>query len=143
MNFFQAIKSGFKNYFNLSGRASRSEFWYWMLFTVMALVVWCVIGFVYLVILLSPLSPHQSNLPAAIYIIGYYSLILGMIGIILPYLAITVRRLHDINCRGWWVLFNFTVIGAIFTIVLSLFRGTTGDNRFGPDPLQKQSPILH
>jgi uncharacterized membrane protein YhaH (DUF805 family) len=46
-----------------------------------------------------------------------------------------IRRLHDIDRTGWWVLLALTLIGAILLIVWACFKGTDGPNRFGPDPL--------
>jgi uncharacterized membrane protein YhaH (DUF805 family) len=53
----------------------------------------------------------------------------------LPGLAISIRRLHDIDRSGWWVLITFTVIGIILLLIWACTRGTTGPNRYGPDPL--------
>jgi hypothetical protein len=53
----------------------------------------------------------------------------------LPSLAIGIRRLHDIDRTGWWVLIAFTIIGALLLILWACTRGTTGPNRFGGDPL--------
>jgi uncharacterized membrane protein YhaH (DUF805 family) len=53
----------------------------------------------------------------------------------LPSLAVLFRRLHDIDRTGWWWLILFTVIGVILIIIWACMRGTTGANRFGPDPL--------
>jgi uncharacterized membrane protein YhaH (DUF805 family) len=53
----------------------------------------------------------------------------------LPGLAVWVRRLHDIDRTGWWLLIVFTVIGIILLVAWACTRGTPGPNRFGPDPL--------
>ena len=53
----------------------------------------------------------------------------------LPSLSAQVRRLHDRNKSGWWYLLCFTIIGAIPLLVWLCQKGTTGENRFGPDPL--------
>ena len=58
------------------------------------------------------------------------------LGTLLPGLAVSVRRLHDIDRVGWWVLLALIpVIGAIVLIYWACLRGTVGANRFGPDPL--------
>jgi uncharacterized membrane protein YhaH (DUF805 family) len=46
-----------------------------------------------------------------------------------------VRRLHDIDRSGWWILIRFTAIGIIILFIWACFKGTDGDNRFGKDPL--------
>jgi uncharacterized membrane protein YhaH (DUF805 family) len=65
-------------------------------------------------------------------ILGY----IYTLGFILPYLAVTVRRLHDLDKSGWWWLIGFIpLVGAIILLVWFCQRGTVGPNRFGPDPL--------
>jgi uncharacterized membrane protein YhaH (DUF805 family) len=55
--------------------------------------------------------------------------------LLLPGIAVAVRRLHDMNHTGWWFLIVFTLIGALILLVWFCFKGTDGPNRFGPDPL--------
>jgi uncharacterized membrane protein YhaH (DUF805 family) len=55
--------------------------------------------------------------------------------LLLPAIAISVRRLHDIDRTGWWVLIGATIIGHILLLVWFCTKGTPGRNRFGPDPL--------
>ena len=118
MNFGQAIASGFKKYVDFTGRAARSEFWFWTLFAVLASIAGGAIDFVVFPDVLA--SPVQS--------------IVGLV-LLLPGIAVSVRRLHDLDRTGWWFLLTFTVIGLIVLIVWYCMRGTPGPNRFGPDPL--------
>ena len=114
MNFGEAIKSGFNNYVTFSGRAARSEFWYWILFSALANLVGGIID---------------------------GALGTGLIGVVislallLPGVAVSVRRLHDLDRTGWWLLIAFTGIGIILLIVWNCMKGTTGSNSFGADPL--------
>ena len=63
-------------------------------------------------------------------LLGLYQL-----AVALPSIAVGVRRLHDINCRGYWILLNlFPGIGQIAYIILCALSGTQGPNRFGPEP---------
>jgi len=118
MNFTQAITSGFQNYVNFSGRAVRSEYWFWTLFTILVSIV---AGLIDLALFRSlDFSPLQS-------LVG--------LGLLLPSLAVSIRRLHDLDRTGWWFLLVFTIIGAIVLLVWNCMRGTIGPNRFGPDPL--------
>jgi len=119
MNFVQAIKSGFSNYVTFSGRACRSEYWFWVLFTV--------IGGLVTVILDSAIFGYQAGVTP---LNGIFDLVT-----FLPGLAVAARRLHDTDRTAWWLLLALTVIGAILLIVWFCFRGTPGANRFGPDPL--------
>jgi uncharacterized membrane protein YhaH (DUF805 family) len=121
MNFFEAISSGFRNYVNFSGRAIRSEYWYWTLFTTVVSLVFGVIDEV--------LNPGDK--------MGVFSIVTMLIelAVFLPGLAVSVRRLHDIDRTGWWLLLAFTVIGFFVLIYWACQRGTSGPNRFGPDPM--------
>ncbi len=115
MGFVDAIKSGFNNYVNFSGRASRSEYWYWILFYILVGIV-------------------ASVIDAALGI-GFLGALVSL-GLFLPSLAVAVRRLHDLDKSGWWFLLIFIpLVGAIILIVWFCTKGTTGPNRFGPDPL--------
>ena len=115
MNFGQAISAGFSNYVKFSGRAIRSEYWYWVLFTVLGSIAAGIIDAV----------------------LGM-SIIDGLFGLatILPSIAVAVRRLHDLDRSGWWILIGLIpIIGWIILIIWYCSRGTVGPNRFGPDPL--------
>jgi uncharacterized membrane protein YhaH (DUF805 family) len=119
MNFVEAIKSGFSHYVTFSGRACRSEYWFWVLFAAIGGVV-------------------TATLDAAIF--GYHagvSPLNGIFGLILflPGLAVAARRLHDTDRTAWWLLLTLTGIGAILLIVWFCFKGTSGSNQYGPDPL--------
>jgi uncharacterized membrane protein YhaH (DUF805 family) len=118
MNFGQAIASGFANYVNFSGRAIRSEYWYWVLFTV--------IGAIVTLILDDAVFGYESVAPLN----SVFNVVT-----FLPSLAVLVRRLHDIDRTGWWVLIALTIIGLFVLIYWACQRGTPGPNRFGPDPL--------
>jgi uncharacterized membrane protein YhaH (DUF805 family) len=120
MDFWQAIKSGFSNYVTFSGRAIRSEYWYWLLFT----------GLAGLGTEILDSAIFATNIPAASPLNGVFNLIT-----FLPSLAIAVRRLHDIDRTGWWVLIAFTIIGIFVLIYWACVKGTDGPNRYGPDKL--------
>jgi uncharacterized membrane protein YhaH (DUF805 family) len=66
--------------------------------------------------------------------IGLLSGIYGLV-VIIPSLAVTVRRLHDIDRSGWWIFINLIpLIGAIVLLVFAVSEGTPGNNRYGPNP---------
>jgi len=114
MNFQQAIVSGFQNYVNFNGRAARSEFWYWVLFVFLVNVA--------------------ANLVDAVIGLGIIGA-LASLALFLPGIAVSVRRLHDLDRTGWWLLIALTGIGIILLIVWDCMKGTTGSNQYGPDPL--------
>ncbi|HUG37251.1 MAG TPA: DUF805 domain-containing protein [Candidatus Limnocylindrales bacterium] len=115
MTFTQAIEAGFKNYTNFSGRAVRSEYWFWFLFEVLVqLGLWIV------------------DSVTGIGVLG----ILFTLGTLLPGIAVTVRRLHDIDKSGWFLLVGLIpIVGAIIMLVWMCQEGTPGPNRFGPVPV--------
>jgi uncharacterized membrane protein YhaH (DUF805 family) len=124
MNFAQAIKSGFRNYVNFSGRAARSEYWYWILFSMLM-----AIGSFLIDLALFPqlnVSPINTIVELAL---------------LLPGLAVSVRRLHDLDFTGWWFLLILTGVGSFVLLSWFCLRGRRdratdgGPNRFGPDPL--------
>ena len=119
MGFTEAITSGFRNYVNFSGRAVRSEFWYWVLFAILASIV---AGLIDLALFgVEGSSPINSLVGLALF---------------LPGLAVSVRRLHDLDRSGWWILLGLIpLVGVIILIVWYCKRGTIGANRFGADPL--------
>jgi uncharacterized membrane protein YhaH (DUF805 family) len=121
MGFTDAISSGFRNYVNFSNRAPRSAFWYWVLFGIIALIVAGVIDGVLFI------KPDSTVYPL-------FSLV--YLALILPWLAVSVRRLHDIDRSGWWVLLGLIpIVGPIILLVWYCQKGTPGANRFGSDPL--------
>jgi uncharacterized membrane protein YhaH (DUF805 family) len=119
MTFGQAISSGFQNYVNFTGRAARSQFWYWVLFAVLASIVASLIDFA--LFPRSYLSPINTLVGLALF---------------LPGLAVSVRRLHDTDRTGWWLLLLFIpLIGTIILLVWFCAAGSPGPNRFGSAPL--------
>jgi uncharacterized membrane protein YhaH (DUF805 family) len=118
MNFWQAIASGFSNYVTVSGRAIRSEYWYWILFTLIGAIATGIIDAI--------VFPTREISP----ITAVFNLLT-----FLPSLALGVRRLHDIDPTGWWMLLLLTIFGVFVLIYWACKRGTPGSNRFGPDRL--------
>jgi uncharacterized membrane protein YhaH (DUF805 family) len=115
MTFGEAIRSGFDNYVNFSGRASRSEFWWWVLFAILASIV--------------------ANIIDAIIGAPIFSLLVSL-GLLLPGLAVSVRRLHDTNRSGWWILIGLIpIIGFIVLLIFYLEQGNPGPNEHGPPPV--------
>ncbi len=114
MGFGEAISVGFSKYVVFAGRASRSEYWFWVLFTLIASIACAVIDAVLGIRVLDPLFSLATFLPS---------------------LAVSVRRLHDIDRTGWWFLLWFVpLIGWIVLLVFACRRGDDGPNRFGPPP---------
>jgi uncharacterized membrane protein YhaH (DUF805 family) len=118
MTFVEAINSCFRNYANFSARAIRSEYWYWWLFVAIVLIAFGLID--------EMLYPGPLQM-------GFFSFVTAVVvlALILPSLAVSVRRLHDIDRTGWWVLIGATAIGTLILIYWACLPGTPGPNRFG------------
>ncbi|MEP1231016.1 MAG: DUF805 domain-containing protein [Litorimonas sp.] len=156
MDFVTAVKTCFRKYFRFGGRARRSEFWYWALFTIVAGMILGVID----VLLFDGVTEELSPVSTLFSLVTF-----------IPGLAVSWRRLHDINRSGWWVggmylaVFVFAVLVGISAVIsgdidlppsvlsvigivaligivawgiaLLVFFCTdtkSGDNRFGEDP---------
>lgn len=114
MGIKDAVSTCFSKYATFQGRAMRSEFWYFVLFAVLVSVVLLVLGS----IIGDPTIP--------MILLGVFSL-----GIILPTIAVAVRRLHDQDKSGWWYFIQLVpAVGGIWFLVLMCLGGTPGPNRF-------------
>ncbi|MEO0815860.1 MAG: DUF805 domain-containing protein [Pseudomonadota bacterium] len=134
VSFPDAVKLFFKNYTNFQGRSRRSEYWWVQLFLLLVLIVPYILMFS--VGGLASGEPNALGL-GMLAIVGIFGL-----AIILPGIALAVRRFHDLGQTGWLVL-AFAVAGlipivgliaSIGQIVWFCFPGTNGPNKFGPDP---------
>jgi uncharacterized membrane protein YhaH (DUF805 family) len=124
MDFGGAIKSGFRNYVKFSGRSSRSEYWYWFLFTFITGICLGILD-----VALFPgviAATHERFSPLN----DIFSLVT-----LIPWLALGSRRLHDINRTGWWQLIILTIIGIIPIIYWACQPSDPQENRYGAPPL--------
>ena len=125
-----AIRSVFRNYATFSGRATRSEYWWFQLFQIVLLI---------LVVLLGVLPAAASNVaagetPPSMSAAGIVLFVLGL-GLFLPNLAVFVRRLHDIDFSGWF--YFLTVIpgfGAVLGLIFALLPSNPAGARFDAAP---------
>lgn len=117
MSFMDAVTSCFNKYATFSGRAQRSEFWWFYLFSVVA--QWA------LMILGGMVSVFAGLL------LGWGAALV----LLLPSLAVSCRRMHDIGKGGGWIFILLVpIIGVIWWIVLCCQNSEQGPNRFGPEP---------
>ncbi len=120
VGFGDAIKLAFKNSFVYQGRASRSAYWWFALFTV---IVFTVVGFVVGGV---GAAPHSAG---ALLAVSFY---LTWIGLFIVRLPLSVRRLHDTDRSGFWLFIGLIpIVGSIVILVFILLEGTRGPNRFG------------
>lgn len=104
MNYFLEV---LKKYAVFSGRARRSEYWYFALFTTIISIIFLVLD--------SVLGLKFLN--------TIYSL-----AVLIPSIAVGVRRMHDVDKSGWFILIP------IYNLILACTDGTNGENAYGPDP---------
>jgi uncharacterized membrane protein YhaH (DUF805 family) len=117
MGFGEAISTCFSKYATFAGRAARPEYWYWVLFTVIASLIFGAIEF--------RVSSEGGQALDAIFSIATF----------IPSIAVSARRLHDTDRSGWWQLLLFIpVIGWILLLIWLCQRGTPDINRFGSPP---------
>jgi uncharacterized membrane protein YhaH (DUF805 family) len=127
MTLSEAVNLSWARYASFGGRARRSEYWYFTLFHSLAVFLAGVVS--YLVWLAIP----------ALAIILYSIVVFGTL---LPHVAVSVRRLHDVNQTGWWYLLGCVpLVGTIVLLIWFCTDGTRGPNRFGADP--KPLDYLH
>jgi len=121
MTFISAVKSCLgRQYFSFRGRASRSEYWFFALFNLLATLT--AVG----IDIAIGDSPRRIS-----------ALLIVFIVLLVPGFAVSVRRLHDINRSGWWLLISqVPLIGPVILIIWAIRPGNAGPNRFGPDPLR-------
>ncbi len=105
----------FKNYANFNGRASRAEFWWFVLANIIIIII---------------LEMLDSALGTVYALTGLYQL-----AILVPNLAVGARRLQDIGKSGWNLLWMFVpIVGPILLLIWFIQAGETSDNKYGPVP---------
>ena len=123
VSFKQAIRLGFQNYLNLKGRASRSEYWWWILFVSLTWIAATFIDTSFFDVDAEEFGPVHS---------------LAMLALLCPNVTVAVRRLHDCARSGWWLLIALVpILGFLLLVFWFAQPGTSGENRHGPDPLER------
>lgn len=123
MGFATAVKVVLSKYVDFTGRARRSEYWWWVLFTFIVSIVTSGLD--------AAFGTDLNDDP------GSTGLIQGLasLALFLPGLAVAIRRLHDTGRVGWWVLLAFIpLIGWIVLIVFFVMDSQAGANKYGPSP---------
>lgn len=109
-----------KRYADFSGRSRRKEYWFFYLFYVLIFI-----GIQFLEVMLNMSEPESFGLFSGLFFLGMF----------IPSIAVTVRRLHDTNRSGWWILISFVpLIGFIAMLFFLFSEGDSGSNAYGPDP---------
>lgn len=115
MGFSEAVKSVLGQYAGFSGRARRSEYWWFFLVFILAALAGALVD---AIVGTTPL---------------FY--VLAALGLIVPMLGVTFRRLHDTGKSGWWVLLGLVPFGGIVLLVFYC-ADSAADNQYGPSPKQ-------
>ena len=123
MNFTEAYKTCLiKKYATFSGRAPRSEYWYFCLFLFLLSMLTIILDAI-----IFPDMLEDSVTP----INAIFSLLT-----IIPSISAAARRLHDVDRSGWWQLLYFTIIGSLLVLYWLIKKSDSGNNKHGTNPLQ-------
>jgi len=118
------------NYSNFEGRARRQEYWMFTLFHVIILFILALIG--------GMVSGFSDST------FGFVPIGIYLLGTIIPSIAVTVRRLHDINKSGWFYLVGMIpYVGGFIMLFFTCKNGDVGSNQYGPDPKNPNSDDIN
>ncbi len=124
MNMITAVKTVLGKYATFEGRAARPEYWWWILAMVILFAILGVVDGAFIAPLMG-FEPFQKEA-------GQPLSLLASLGLLLPNLALAVRRLHDTDRSGWWLLIGLIpIVGSLVLLVFYILPGTQGQNRFG------------
>ena len=128
MTFIKSIKTCFKKYLTIKGRAPRSEYW------------WFQAAFVPLSIFVVIVSEDENIEKLSDLILSFYLLcFVVVLASIIPLITVTVRRFHDTNKSGWYFLLGLIpLVGSLIVTVMMIPEGTKGKNKYGPNPISKR-----
>ena len=124
MGFGEAIKTAFAKFATFEGRATRSEFWwFWLFVTIITAIPYALV--------FTALPGEGEDLGGAFWLWTFLLVVLVLVFLI-PYISVTVRRLHDTDRSGWWYWITLVpCIGGLWLLILLILPGTPGQNRFG------------
>ena len=147
MSFFDAVASAFSKYFDFSGRASRSEFWWFFLFCILLYML------AFSLTINDIGQPDESNPEAFLSkaLTSWFGI--AFIVTLIPSISVSVRRFHDINMSGWWYvalqiapsilsqfifIFGFISFVTLFAYLYFMCAEGGGENQYGINPLHNQ-----
>ena len=116
IGFKDAVSLFYSRYTDFAGRSSRAEYWWFMLFFIIATFVVAFIAGI--------LGETIGTIVIAIWYLAH------LVGLV----ALGIRRLHDTDRSGWWYLLTFVPIASLVLLVFFVLPGTQGPNKYGPDP---------
>jgi uncharacterized membrane protein YhaH (DUF805 family) len=120
MGFAEAVQTCLQKYVGFSGRARRSEYWWFFLFTVLVSMVASVLDSIF-----GTMSDTTN-----VGVIGS----IASLALLLPSIAVAIRRLHDTSRSGWWILIGLIPIVGWIILIVFYCQDSHGDNEHGPSP---------
>ncbi len=125
MDFTTAVRTCLSKYADFSGRARRSEYWYFVLFNLVVGIVASILD-----------NILGTDMDTGSGVIGG----LASLALLLPGLAVGVRRLHDISRSGWWILVGLIPLVGWIILIVWFVQDSHGDNEHGPSPKAQAAP---
>ena len=115
LSFNEAVGTCFRKYFDFTGRARGSEYWYFFLFCVVIFIVATILDINLFGIPMEDYGPVYS---------------ISFLGLLIPSISAATRRLHDTGRSGWWQLLYFTIIGSFWVLYWLIIKGDTDKNSY-------------
>ncbi len=129
MGFSESVKSVFSKYATFSGRASRSEFWYFVLFNILVSIPVYIVG-----VIIGILFSKGPESVMTAFLVGCVFNLIYSLAVLIPSIAVTVRRLHDSGKSGWlYLLILIPYLGSFIIFIFTLLESAP-DNKYGPNP---------
>ena len=135
MDMKSAIVNVYTNYFGFTGRAARAEFWYFVLFTWIAYLLLSIVNSFVFGMNAADIDPANMDGMgmASLWGIGILGGLFWLASVI-PSIAVSIRRLHDIGRTGWWLLLIFVPLGGFVLLYFYIKPSQPGANQYGPNP---------
>jgi uncharacterized membrane protein YhaH (DUF805 family) len=127
MPFWTAVKTCFKKYFDFTGRARRSEYWWFVLFASIIYFVWILLCSFFLAFWIATAINGETYSSPMVPLMSYVGLmIVPMLALFIPQYAVQTRRLHDTGRSGWWIVASLVVslayMIAYFSVMMPMFE---------------------
>ena len=126
MGFWESVRTCFRKYFDFKGRARRSEYWWYCLFSVVACLIWALFGTLLLALPIGMVVQHVSGNETAVLTTMIIILCIPLLFLVLPSISVQVRRLHDTGRSGWWM---------VASIILEIVAAALPFALFGSDAI--------
>jgi len=145
IGFVDAIKMFFRRYVDFQGRSTRAEYWWVALFQIIAVIILMIPAFGVIGTMAENSGEFGAGAALSFLPVGLFAL-----AVIIPNIALFIRRLHDINLTGWvylgLVIAGFIplvgLLSSIAQIVIACIPGTPGPNKYGDDPFGRTSDVF-